>query len=153
MINIEVNPTLGLQKLLNTNIGSKVEKTLADAQYDIAQKIAVKVKEDGFAPRKTGKFASSHRAVKGTDESYVISSLRASNGTPLWKYIVGGHRVLTTERSRRWWFWHLKHELGGHYNRKTNGPPGYVPPNNYSQRAINTINNNSVKVKITNKII
>lgn len=52
------------------------------------------------------------------------------------KYVIKGHESLATEAQRRWWFWYLNEVLGGDYERKTDGPPGYVPPNDYMQRAI-----------------
>lgn len=52
-----------------------------------------------------------------------------------WRHVVYGHRVLTTDKSRKWWFWYLKNILGGSYQRKTDGPVGYVPPNDYILRA------------------
>jgi len=52
------------------------------------------------------------------------------------KYVIGGHATMVSEAQRRWWFWYLNNILGGEYERKTEGPPGQVPPNDYIGRAI-----------------
>ena len=151
---IDVTVSQDLKKLLSTN-KDMVEGVLADARLEIAKTILKNIQSgissEGGAPRNTGAFSQSHTIQHESRVTYILSSKRASNGTPLWKYIVGGHRVLTTERSRRWWFWHLKNELGGNYTRKTQGPRGYVPPDDYVQRAVDAARNKKLTIRLTKK--
>jgi hypothetical protein len=133
-VKMEVSPDL--KKLLDPARKKHVEHVLQKTRVEIGEKINIKIKEDGFVPRDTGKLARSHRMVSNKDGTYIVSNRKASNGVPLWIYITSGHETLTTEKSRRWWFAYLKNVLGGNYTRKTNGPPGYVPPNDYHKRAV-----------------
>ncbi len=65
-----------------------------------------------------------------------LPGIREVGSTLDWvKYIILGHHVLTTEKSRRYWFWLLNTKYGGAYQRKTKGEAGYVPPNRFNERA------------------
>lgn len=65
-----------------------------------------------------------------------LPKIREVGSTLEWvKYIITGHHVLTTEKSRRYWFWLLNTKYGGAYARKTKGETGYVPPNRFHERA------------------
>jgi hypothetical protein len=138
MISVEMEISPGLKKLLDPAHKKHVEKVLKKSCDELGKQINIKIKQEGFAPRDTGKLAENHHVVS-TDKETLIKIDRTINGVPLWYYIVDGYRVLTTEKSRRWWFWYLKNVLDGIYTRKTNGPPGYVPPNRYHERAIQAV--------------
>jgi len=86
----------------------------------------------GFGPSR-GHLRDRHRVTGSGTHRQIV------NDASYVKYVITGHRVLTTPRSRRWWFWYLKNELGGTYRRKTPGPKGYVRPNNYPRRAVTTL--------------
>lgn len=144
MINLELEVSNDLKKLLSGRHSKHVEKTLQHACLELGQQINTKIKEKGFAPRDTGHFAESHYISSDGKNTVIKSGKMAGNGTPLWHYIVGGHRTLTTERSRRWWFWYLQNVLGGSYTPKTGGGSGYVPPDRYHERAVNNVNMNTV---------
>ena len=47
------------------------------------------------------------------------------------EWVVGGHATMVTPEQRAWWFWFLHTELGGVYERKTEGEPGTAGPNDY----------------------
>lgn len=142
MISIEISNDL--KTLLSPHHSKNVDKVLKKACGKLSDNILDKIQEPGFAPRDTGEFADSHYSRQNDKETVIIATKKAANGTPLSHYIIGGYRVLTTENSRRWWFWHLKNNLGGSYTRKTSGPPGYVPPNRYHERAVNAVSFNSI---------
>lgn len=143
----------GLKRLLNPYNKVHVEGVLKKACNELGRQITVKIKEDGFAPRDTSKLARSHHVLSDDRETVIRSDRVASNGVPLWIYIVGGHRVLTTEKSRKWWFWYLKNVLGGNYTRKTSGKRGYVPPNRYHERAVNALNFTGMASRIVNELL
>lgn len=50
-------------------------------------------------------------------------------------WVIEGHATMVTEKQRRWWFWYLHTVLGGVYERKTEGEPGYAGPNDYVSEA------------------
>lgn len=142
--------TAGAKKLYEGIPTEEVQELISTIMNKSTLKIEKTIKKPGYAPRDNsafgehGLFAARHRAqLNETMVKYITNPERVSNGEFLWKYIVGGHRVLTTPKSRKWWFWHLKHELGGVYERKTPGQSvlhkgerfSYVPPNNYVKRA------------------
>lgn len=52
-----------------------------------------------------------------------------------WIYLVRGHRVLTTEKSRRWFFGVFLKKYPN-FKRKTLGGAGYVPPNPFPRYAL-----------------
>lgn len=98
------------------------------------------IKQRGFAPRAKGHFAAKHQSqLEDQLVKKIINTLRVENGEYLWKYIVEGHHVLTTDKARKWWFWYLHNKLGGSYERKTSGPSGYVPGDNYHERALHMV--------------
>jgi hypothetical protein len=144
MISVEMEISPGLKKLLDPSHKKHVERVLKKSRDELGKQINIKIKQKGFAPRDTGKLAESHHVVSTAKETLIKTNRTARNGTPLWYYVVDGHRVLTTEKSRKWWFWYLKNVLGGSYTRKTSGPPGYVPPNRYHERAIAAVSFKSI---------
>ena len=144
MINVEIKVSSGLKKLLDPSYKKHVETALKKSRDELGKQITAKIKQEGFAPRDTGKLAESHHMTSNSKETVIKTGRIARNGVPLWHYVVDGHRVLTTEKSRRWWFWYLKNVLGGSYTRKTSGPPGYVPPNRYHERAIAAVSTQTV---------
>lgn len=146
--------TPGAKKLYEGVPEEEVQELISTVMNKGTLKIEATIKQPGYAPRDNsafgehGLFAARH--ISQLDEKmvkYITNSERVSNGEFLWKYVVGGHRVLTTPKSRKWWFWHLHHELGGVYERKTPGQSvlhkgqmySYVPPDNYVKRAYNTV--------------
>ncbi len=90
-------------------------------------------------PKDTGETAKKHYIEASANRRSVCNSAKHLS------YIINGHRVLVTDRSRRWWFAYLK-SIGGNYHRKTAGPPGYVPPNPYHRRA-------AIKIKFRTRAI
>jgi hypothetical protein len=79
-------------------------------------------------PKDKGKLEKSHY-IEGSGLQRAVC-----NNAPYLQNVLRGHRVLTSERARRWWFAYLR-SIGGAYHRKTSGPPGFVPPNAYHRRA------------------
>lgn len=150
---IEVEVSHDLKRILSLQDKNHVDVVLKKVRDKLGQQIINKIQDKGFAPRDTGKLAESHYIVSNNKETFIKTNRKANNGVPLWLYIVDGHRVLTTERSRRWWFWYLKNSLGGSYTRKTHGPPGYVPPDNYHERAVNTVSMNTVLQIIESELL
>lgn len=144
MITMEMEVSPGLKKLLDPDYKKHVETVLKKSRDELGKEITAKIKQKGFAPRDTGKLAESHHIVSNSKETLIKTDRTARNGTPLWCYVVDGYRVLNTEKSRRWWFWYLKNVLGGSYTRKTSGPPGYVPPNRYHERAVQAVSTQTV---------
>ncbi len=134
---LEIKLTPGARKLLEGK--HDIQKGILSPSLDrIADKTVTIIKKPGMAPRDEGHFASRHQADKSQPlRKKIINPVRVEDGRYLWTYIVNGHMVLTTEKARRWWFWHLKNELGGKYTRKTPGKAsGYVPPDRYPTRAV-----------------
>lgn len=138
--------------LLDPSPADGIKELLSRILNRVTLQIEKVMKMPGFAPRDRGYFASQHFSLLSEPlKKYILNPVRVGmnatylgvsiyqNGESLWKFIVNGHRVLTTTKSRRWWFWYLKNELGGSYKRKTNGSPGYVPPDDYIQRAVNAV--------------
>ena len=125
-ISVEFHPSPGLTRLLGTNADTFIEGIVKES----AEQTNTTIKMPGFSPTDKNKLRDNHRVTgSGTERSIV-------NNTPYLKWILSGHRVLTTPRSKRWWFWYLNTVLGGGYTRKTNGARGYVAPNNYPRRAM-----------------
>jgi hypothetical protein len=153
MITIEMEVSSELKRLLSQEHSKNVDRAIKKTCNTLGDNIIDKIQEPGFAPRDTGEFADSHYSRYNDKETVILARKKAKNGTPLSHYIIGGHRVLTTAKSRKWWFWHLKNNLGGSYTRKTNGPPGYVPPNNYHERAVNAVSFNSVMKIIEGELL
>ena len=139
MFKVEISIGSGAKNLLEGQISEEVEQVYDNAMNRSILQLENIIKQPGYAPRATGHFAASHHAnIEIKLMKTISNSLRVSNGEFLWKYIGGGHRTLTTPKSRRWWFAHLK-EIGGNYERKTKGAVGYVPPNDYVNRAVTTL--------------
>lgn len=153
MINVEMEVSSELKKLLSPNNEEHVKRVLKNAQVKLADDIVVKIQEPGFAPRDTGEFAESHYSISNEHETVIMASKKVKNGTPLSQYIINGHRTLTTEKSRRWWFWYLNNVLGGSYTRKTSGPPGYVPPDRYHERAVKAVSINAIVQTIERELL
>ena len=86
------------------------------------------------APHQTGRLKSATRHEGSSDRRrvYVSNSI-----APYFKPVIDGHPTLTTDKSRRYWFAILKEKYGGNYQRKTSGPPGQVPANDYIKKAFN----------------
>ena len=136
-VTITISP--GLQRLLKSGKGD-VKQLISLILNDITLQTERIIKQKGYAPRAKGHLAASHQSKLDQQlQKQIINNLRVKNGKYLWDLITTGHPVLTTEKSRKWWFWHLKNELGGKYERKTSGPKGQVPPDDYIQRAIKTL--------------
>jgi hypothetical protein len=139
MLNVNLQLSPGAQKLLKHDSSHKIEIILRNISKETGRELEKTMKIPGYAPRDTNNFAKNHHTITEGLQTFVINPTTVSNGQYLWRYIVGGHHVLTTNKSRKWWFWHLKNKLNNNYTRKTQGPPGYVPPNNYPTRALETI--------------
>jgi hypothetical protein len=154
---LEMKLTPGVRKLLEGK--PDIEKGILSPSLDrLADKTVTIIKKPGMAPRDEGHFAARHQADKShPTRKKIINPVRVENGRYLWTYIVNGHMVLTTEKARKWWFWHLKNELGGKYTRKTPGQSvmgpggkavGYVPPDRYPARAVAELVNSGQVDKI-----
>jgi hypothetical protein len=133
-VTFEVGETA--QKIVEPNPSEIPTEVIEPTLTQVALKLDDTIQIPGYAPRDTGMFASRHQAIVEGIIAYIINPIQVEDGNMLWSLIVNGHAVLTTEKSRKWWFWHLKNELGGSYTRKTGGGPGYVSPDNYPERAI-----------------
>lgn len=133
---IQIDVSMNLKHFLNNDGGKGVRTSLRRVYQNVGRQVLKRIQTPGFAPRDTGRFANEHQLITESDAALIVSTTKAQKGVPLWIYITNGHVVLDTERSRNWWFWYLNNVLGGSYTRKTNGPPGYVPPDNYHKRAV-----------------
>ena len=148
MTGLEIKLTPGARKLLEGS-GDMEKQILSSSLDKLADKTVTIIKKPGMAPRDEGHFAARHQADKSEPlRKKIINPVRVENGRFLWVYITEGHKVLTTEKARRWWFWHLKNELGGKYGRKTSGKGGYVPPDRYPNRALNELVNSGQVDKV-----
>lgn len=122
MMDIEMNDSK-VQALLAKNVNSGLIEPILD---DLAK--AGKDECEIECPKDTGETAKKHY-IEGSGNRRAVC-----NSASHLSYIINGHRVLVTDRSRRWWFAYLR-SIGGNYTRKTSGPPGFVPPNAYHRRA------------------
>lgn len=100
---------------------------------DFAEDVLETIQSPGYCPVDKGALRDGHYIIGEGNVRYICSE------EEYWKYVVGGHYSLTTERQRAWWFWYLEEVLGGQYQRKTDGPTGYVPPDNYPERALDHV--------------
>lgn len=156
-VNFNISP--GLKALL----GSDANKAVGGMVNEAALKCENIIKQPGYAPRGEkqstlkgfgaggGGLAAGHRVIGSGLTRRIV------NNVEYVKYVLSGHRVLTTPRSRRWWFWYLNTQLGGQYSRKTSGGRGYVPPNNYPGRAVVALTRGNalgmIERKWTNKFL
>lgn len=85
------------------------------------------------APRQTGALQS---AVMIKSDS-TGGSIFMGRGAPYFISVLEGHRTLTTDKSRRFWFALLRDKYGGNYSRKTKGSKGHVSPNEFFDRGYN----------------
>lgn len=88
------------------------------------------------APHQTGRLKSATRHEDRGDGRRVYVS---NSVAPYFKPVIDGHPTLTTDKSRRYWFAILKEKYGGNYQRKTSGPAGQVPPNDYIEKAYHSM--------------
>lgn len=103
------------------------------------------IKTPGFAPvgdkeydPNSGALRKGHKAIwEGKVSKKVISEM------DYWKWVVINHRVLTTQKALRWWFGYFLKQHPD-FQRKTVGPPRWVPADEYQIRAINHLMNSGI---------
>jgi len=151
MFTVKMDMGSSAESILKGQISEEIEEAYDQALNRSILQLENIIKQPGYAPRSGhgGHFAASHRAnLEVKLEKTISNSLRVSNGEFLWKYIIGGHKTLTTPKARKWWFWYLKNKLGGQYERKTAGQSvmgenggafSYVPPDDYINRAVTAL--------------
>ena len=151
MFTVQMDMGSTAESIVSGQLQEEIEEAYDQALNRSILQLENIIKRPGYAPRSGhgGQFAAAHHANLEVKLTKTISnSLRVSNGEFLWKYIIGGHRTLTTLKARRWWFWYLKNKLGGDYTRKTpgqsvigagGGAVSYVPPDDYVNRAVTTL--------------
>lgn len=127
-------------KYKNKEFNNRTRKLMDDLQ-DIAERWVRKE-----APRDKGVLKSATRHDGQGDTRHIFVSTTVA---PYFRPVVEGHRTLTTVKQRKWWFWHLRNNLGGNYTRKTKGPKGQVPPNDYMNKAFHNMMPN-IKAKVKN---
>lgn len=118
----------------NWNIFFKdVIDKVADRALEIIKTPGVcPVGEKEYDPH-SGALMAGHKAVwAGNATKQIISEME------YWKFVVINHRVLTTEKARKWWFGVFLKEHPD-FQRKTPGGNRQVLANQYQVKAINIL--------------
>lgn len=129
MISMTLDVSAEAQKILDIN-EPRVEAFISGMMNEMTEQLLEVIIQPGMCPVDKGDLREGHFAeIIAPLVKYIKCRVA------YWVDVVYGHKTMVTEEQKLWWFWYLNTVLGGSYQRKTNGPTGYVPPDDYPNRA------------------
>lgn len=129
MMSMSLEITSEAQKILD--IGEEaVEAFLSGMLNEMTEELLAIILQPGMVPVDKGDLKEGHYVELIAP---IVKYIKCR--VAYWVDVVYGHKTLATEEQRLYWFWLLNTVFGGEYTRKTQGDTGYVPPDDYPNRA------------------